>query len=62
MKILLSRIKVFDDGGIPIASVNSTNGIALPDNSVIQYEQIRAAYIATRDNLIDAYRKAGGTY
>jgi hypothetical protein len=61
MKVLLYHNLIIDDGGLPKITVAS-EGIALPDPLVIQYEKIREAYIATRDNLIDAYKKAGGKY
>ena len=62
MKVLLYHNLIIDDGGLPKLIRDSQNGIALPDPLVIQYEQIRAAYVAARDNLIKAYRQAGGTY
>jgi hypothetical protein len=61
MKVLLYRNLIVDDGGLPKITMDS-KGIALPDQLVLQYEQIRAAYVAARDNLIDAYKKAGGKY
>jgi len=61
MKALLYHNLIIDDGGLPKLTMAS-EGIALPDPLVIQYEQIRAAYVAARDNLIDAYKKAGGKY
>jgi hypothetical protein len=62
MKVMLYHNLIVDNGGLPKLIRDSEEGIALPDHLVIQYEQTRAAYVAARDNLIDAYRKAGGTY
>ncbi len=62
MKVILYHNQIVDDGGLPKIYVDSVNGIALPDPLVIQYEQLREAYKAARDNIIDAYKKAGGTY
>lgn len=61
MKVRLERLTVIDDGGLPSA-ILSQDGIALPDATVIQYENIRSQYLAARCNLIEAYKKAGGVY
>jgi hypothetical protein len=61
MKVILSRNLIAPDNGTPIARVLE-EGIDMNDITVIQYEQIRTQYIAIRDSLIKAYKKAGGVY
>jgi hypothetical protein len=61
MKVILSRNLIAPDNGVPIAKA-SKEGIDIPDMVVLQYENIRAQYIAIRDNLIEVYKKAGGEY
>jgi hypothetical protein len=61
MKIILSRNLIAPDNGVPIAKA-SKEGVDIPDMQVIQYEQIRAQYIAIRDGLVAAYNQAGGEY
>jgi hypothetical protein len=62
MKVLLYHNLIVDDGGLPKLIRDSEKGIALPDELVYNYEAIREAYANARDNLIKAYRQAGGTY
>ena len=62
MKITLYHNLIVDDGGLPKVTIDSENGIALPDVLVIQYEHLREAYIAARNNIINAYKEAGGKY
>jgi hypothetical protein len=61
MKVILSRNLIAPDNGTPIAKA-SREGIDIPDLYVLQYENIRAQYIAIRDNLISVYKEAGGVY
>lgn len=61
MKVILSRNPIAPDNGISIARVLE-EGIDIPDLTVLQYENIRAQYIAIRDNLISVYKEAGGEY
>lgn len=61
MKVTLSRKLIADDGGLPHVSVGYS-GIDISDMLVINYENLREAYIMARDSLIDAYKKAGGNY
>jgi hypothetical protein len=61
MKVILSRNLIAPDNGTPIVRVLE-EGIDIPDMVVLQYENIRAQYIAIRDNLIGVYREAGGEY
>jgi hypothetical protein len=61
MKVKLTRNIIVPDKGIPSIYKDDT-GINLNDMALAQYEQIRVAYIAARDNLIAAYKQGGGEY
>ena len=62
MRIRLYHNKIVDDGGIPKHFKDAEQGIDIPDSLMIQYENMRAQYIAIRDNLIAVYKEAGGVY
>ena len=62
MKVILYHNRIVDDGGLPKIILDPEHGIAMPDVLVIQYQQLWTAYIAARDNLIEAYKQAGGKY
>ena len=61
MKVKLIKNLVIDDGGIPTI-IRDGEGTFIPDQLMIGYETIRARYIEARNQLIDAYKKAGGIY
>lgn len=61
MKVKLTRPILIPDSGIPSFYKDDT-GVDLNDMALAQYEQMRAAYIAARDNLIAAYKQGGGEY
>jgi hypothetical protein len=61
MKVKLTSSILVPSPGIPSFCKDDT-GIDLNEIMLAQYEQIRTAYIAARDNLIAAYKQGGGVY
>lgn len=61
MKVKLTRYVINPGPGLPVFYKDDT-GVDLNDMMLAQYEQIRTAYIAARDNLIAAYKQGGGVY
>ena len=62
MKVKLYRNKIAPSNDVPYIVMDGANGIDVPDGLAIQYEQVRSAFIQTRDTILEAYTKAGGEY
>lgn len=61
MKVKITSPILVPSPGLPSFYKDDT-GVDLNDMMLAQYEQMRAAYIAARDNLIQAYKQGGGEY
>ena len=62
MKVKLYRNKVAPSNDVPYIVVDGANGIDVSDGLAVQYEQLRSAFIQTRDIILEAYKRAGGEY
>ena len=62
MKVRLVKTKIRPDNGVPSIIADSDTGIELPDELVLQYENAKAMFTWNRDQLIEAYKGAGGEF